>query len=162
MKNIVKQKITPFLWFDDKAEEAMNFYISVFKNGEVKSIRRYGDEVPGMKGKVLTGVFELFGQQFMVIDGGPAFKFTEAISLMVHCDTQEETDELWDAFTKEGKESQCGWLKDKYGLSWQIVPNDLIRLLNDPDPAKARRVMMAMMQMKKIDTNVLKQAYNNK
>ena len=158
MKNIVKQKITPFLWFDNQAEEAMNFYISVFKNGEVKSIRRYGNEIPGMKGKVLTGVFEIFGQQFMAIDGGPHFKFTEAISLMVHCDTQEETDELWAAFTREGKEGQCGWLKDKYGLSWQIIPNDLIRLMTDPDPAKAKRVMMAMMQMRKIDTKILKEA----
>ena len=162
MKNIVKQKITPFLWYDNQAEEAMNFYISVFKNGEIKTIKRYGKEVPGMEGKVLTGVFELFGQQYMVIDGGPHFKFTEAVSFMVYCDTQEEVDDLWAKFTKEGKESRCGWLKDKYGLSWQIIPTDMIKMLNDPDPAKAARVMGAMMQMVKIDTKVLQQAYDNK
>ena len=158
MKNIVKQKITPFLWFDGQAEEAMNFYISVFKNGSIISTARYGDEVPGMKGKVLTGVFELFGQQFMVIDGGPQFKFNESISLYVNCDTQEEVDELWEALTKEGKEIQCGWLKDKFGLAWQIIPSALPRLLTGSDPAKAKRVMAAMMRMKKIDTRILEKA----
>ncbi len=162
MKNITKQKITPFLWFDNQAEEAMNFYISVFKNGEVKSIKRYGNEMPGMKGKVLTGIFEIFGQQFMAIDGGPVFKFTEAISLMVTCETQEEVDDVWEKFMKDGKEGQCGWLKDKYGLSWQIVPSALGRLMSDPDPEKSKRVMMAIMKMKKIDTNLLQKAYDNK
>jgi len=159
------QKITPFLWFDNNAEEAMNFYISVFSaiglHSKVISIARYGDEVPGMKGKVLTAVFELGGQRFMAIDGGPHFKFTEAISLMVDCKTQEEVDELWDKLSEGGDKNaqQCGWLKDKYGLSWQIIPAILGEMLSDKDPEKAKRVMQAMMQMKKIDTGGLRKAY---
>ncbi|CAN5144753.1 VOC family protein [soil metagenome] len=155
----MKQKITPFLWFNNNAEEAINFYTSLFKNSKIKSIARYGDEIPGMKGKVLTAVFELDGQEFMAIDGGPQFKFTEAISLMVDCTTQEEVDELWAKFTDGGEESQCGWLKDKYGLSWQIIPRSLGEMLSDKDPAKSGRVMQAMLKMKKIDTQKLKDAY---
>ena len=163
MKNIVKQKITPFLWFDDKAEEAINLYISVFKNGKIKSITRYNnDAIPGMEGKVLTAVFELFGQEFLAFDAGPQFKFNEAISLMVRCTDQDEVDDLWTKLTKDGEESMCGWLKDKYGLSWQIVPTALPRMLRDPDPAKVKRVMEAMMKMRKIDTNILQQAYDGK
>lgn len=152
-------KITPFLWFDDKAEEAVNFYVSVFKDGKIVHISRYGDEVPGMKGKVLTAVFELFGTRFMAIDGGPMYKFTEAISLMVDCEDQAEVDELWEKLTADGgEESRCGWLKDKFGLSWQIIPKQLPQLLGDPDPVKASRVMKAMMQMKKIDVAELEHA----
>lgn len=158
------QKITPFLWFDNNAEEAMNFYTSIFKNSKIGNISRYGDEaakVSGMpKGSVMTATFELEGQQFMVINGGPIFKFTEAISLFVNCETQEEVDELWEELTEGGEESRCGWLKDKYGLSWQIIPSTLGQMLNDPDPAKSKRVMHAMLQMSKIDINTLKQAYD--
>lgn len=152
------QKITPFLWFDNNAEEAINFYISIFKNSKVLSISRYA-EGP-MKEKVLTAVFQLEGQQFMAIDGGPRFTFTEAISLFVNCETQEEVDALWDKLSAGGEIQMCGWLKDKYGLSWQIIPSVLGKLLNDPDPVKSKRVMDAMLQMKKIDVNALKQAYN--
>src|SRR3954470_8203603 len=143
MSNQLKQKVTPFFWFDGQAEEAMNFYISVFKNGKIISIARYSNDFPGMGGKVLTGVFEMNGQQYMVIDGGPMFKFTEAVSFFVNCETQEEVDDLWEKLTKDGKESQCGWLKDKYGLSWQIIPTALPKMLTDPDKAKAGRVMQA-------------------
>jgi predicted 3-demethylubiquinone-9 3-methyltransferase (glyoxalase superfamily) len=154
------QKITTFLWFNNQTEEAVNFYVSIFKNSKIVSIARYGDEVPGMKGKVLTAVFELDGQQFMALDGGPVFTFTEAISLYVSCETQEEVDELWSKLTANGgQESQCGWLKDKYGLSWQIIPKVLGEMLSDTDPAKAGRVMHAMLQMKKIDVPTLKKAY---
>lgn len=156
------QKITPFLWFDGKAEEAMNFYTSLFKNSKIVSITRYGDEVPGMKGKVLTGVFQLEGQTFMALDGGPQFHFTEAISFYVDCKTQQEVDELWEKFTEEGEKSQCGWLKDKYGVSWQIIPSGLGNMLQDKDPEKARRVMEAMLKMSKIDLKILKQAYDQK
>lgn len=152
------QKITPFLWFNNNAEEAMNFYISIFRNSKIISITRYGDEVPGMKGKVLTGVFQLENQEFMALDGGPEFHFTEAISLYVNCETQAEVDELWEKLSKGGEEVQCGWLKDKYGVSWQIIPSILGELLNDPDPAKAKRVMEAMLKMKKIDIESLKRA----
>ena len=153
------QKITPFLWFDGNAEEAVNFYTSLFKNSKVVSITRYGDDFPDMKGKVLTAVFELNGQTFMALDGGPAFKFTEAISLYVNCETQEEVDRLWEKLTEGGAESQCGWLKDKYGLSWQIIPTALPELLTDKDPEKAGRVMQAMLKMHKIEIKALKQAY---
>jgi predicted 3-demethylubiquinone-9 3-methyltransferase (glyoxalase superfamily) len=154
------QKITPFLWFDGKAEEAVNFYVSLFKNSKVVSIARYGDETPGMQGKVLTAVFQLDGQEFMALDGGPEFKFTEAISFYVHCKTQTEVDDLWEKLTEGGEEVQCGWLKDKYGLSWQIIPSILGELLQDPDPEKAGRVMQAMLKMTKIDSDVLMRAYN--
>jgi predicted 3-demethylubiquinone-9 3-methyltransferase (glyoxalase superfamily) len=153
------QKITPFLWFDNQAEEAVNLYTSTFKNSKIVSITRYGDEVPGMKGKVLTAVFQLEGQEFMALDGGPQFKFTEAISLYVHCQTQEEVDELWEKLSAHPESEQCGWLKDKFGLSWQIIPDALGEMLSDKDSEKAGRVMQAMLQMQKIDIAKLKQAY---
>ena len=153
------QKITPFLWFNDQAEEAMNFYTSIFKNSKIGSISRYGEGGPGQPGSVMTATFELDGQEFMALNGGPLFAFTEAISLFVNCETQAEVDELWEKLTEGGEESQCGWLKDKYGLSWQIVPSVLGELLNDPDAEKAGRVMNAMFQMKKIDIAGLRSAY---
>jgi predicted 3-demethylubiquinone-9 3-methyltransferase (glyoxalase superfamily) len=153
------QKITPFLWFNDQAEEAMNFYTAIFKNSKIGSVSRYGEGGPGQPGSVMTATFELNGQEFMVLNGGPLFAFTEAISLFVNCETQAEVDELWEKLTEGGEESQCGWLKDKYGLSWQIVPSVLGELLNDPDAEKAGRVMNAMLQMKKIDIAGLRAAY---
>jgi predicted 3-demethylubiquinone-9 3-methyltransferase (glyoxalase superfamily) len=153
------QKITTFLWFDDQAEEAMNFYCSLFKDSKILSISRYGEAGPGPKGQVMTGTFQLNGQEFMALNGGPEYKFTEAISLFVNCETQQEVDELWGKLTEGGEEGPCGWLKDKYGLSWQIVPSLLGKLLSDKDAAKAQRVMQAMLKMKKIDTRLLQQAY---
>jgi predicted 3-demethylubiquinone-9 3-methyltransferase (glyoxalase superfamily) len=157
------QKITPCLWFDDKAEEAATFYTSIFKNSKIVKIARYGEagaEVSGRpKGTVMTVTFHLEEQEFMALNGGPQFKFTEAISFVVNCQTQEEVDEYWEKLSDRGQEVQCGWLKDKYGLSWQIVPTILGEMLNDPDPKKAERVMTAMLQMKKIDINGLKQVY---
>jgi predicted 3-demethylubiquinone-9 3-methyltransferase (glyoxalase superfamily) len=150
------QRITPFLWFDGKAEEAMKFYVSIFKNSKIVST------MPGPDGKVITGTFELEGQRFMALNGGPQFKFTEAISLFVNCETQAEVDELWNKLTEGGAESQCGWLKDKFGLSWQIIPSALGRFLGDKDRAKAGRAMQAMLQMKKIDIAKLQQAYDGK
>lgn len=155
------QKVTPFLWFDHQAEEAMNFYVSIFKNSKVLSISRYPEGVPGMGGKVMNATFELNGQEIMVLNGGPQFKFTEAISLFVSCETQQEVDELWGKLTAGGEEGQCGWLKDKFGLSWQIVPTALGQMLGDPDPEKSKRVLDAMLKMKKIDVPTLRQAYNN-
>jgi predicted 3-demethylubiquinone-9 3-methyltransferase (glyoxalase superfamily) len=158
------QKITPFLWFDNQAEEAMQFYTSVFKNSKIVSIHRYPDEPlnehwQGMAGKVIHGVFELAGQRFMALDGGPMFKFTEAISFYVDCETQEEVDYFWEKLTADGgEESMCGWLKDKFGVSWQIVPTALGELLSGPDPEKSQRVMQAMLQMKKIDIKTLEEA----
>jgi predicted 3-demethylubiquinone-9 3-methyltransferase (glyoxalase superfamily) len=153
------QKITPFLWFDNQAEDAMNFYVSIFKNSKVGTISRYGDAGPGPKGSVMVASFELDGMQFTALNGGPHFKFTEAISLYVNCETQDEVDYFWNKLTAGGGQpSQCGWLKDKYGLSWQIVPSALPRLLSDPDGARANRVMQAMMQMQKIDVAKLEQA----
>src|SRR5215471_8311937 len=153
------QKITPFLWFDDKAEEATHFYVSLFKNSKINSVSRYGDAGPGPKGKVMTVAFQLNGQQFTALNGGPLFKFTEAISLMVNCETQQEVDELWEKLSAGGEKSRCGWLKDKYGLSWQIIPTALGKLMSDPDREKAGRVMQAMLQMDKIDIKRLEQAY---
>jgi len=153
------QKITPFLWFDDNAEEAVNFYVSIFKNSKIGAVSRYGDAGPGPKGKVMTMAFELEGLEFTAINGGPQFKFTEAISLFVHCETQQEVDTLWAKLAAGGKEGPCGWLKDKYGLSWQIIPNTLMELMQDPDPEKARRVTEAMLKMSKIDIAALKRAY---
>ena len=153
------QKITPFLWFNDQAEEAMNFYTAIFKNSKIGSVSRYGEGGPGQPGSVMTATFELDGQEFMALNGGPLFTFTEAISFFVNCETQAEVDELWEKLTEGGEESQCGWLKDKYGLSWQIVPSALGELLNDPDAEKAGRVMNAMLQMKKIDIAGLRAAY---
>ena len=157
------QRISPFLWFDDKAEEAAVFYTSIFKNSKIGTIARYGDsgaEVTGRpKGTAMTVAFQLDGQEFVALNGGPQYKFTEAVSFVVNCQTQEEVDEYWKKLSDGGQEVQCGWLKDKYGLSWQIVPTILSEMLNDPDPKKADRVMKAMLQMKKIDIKGLKQAY---
>jgi predicted 3-demethylubiquinone-9 3-methyltransferase (glyoxalase superfamily) len=155
-------KITPFLWFDDQAEEAMNFYVSLFKNSRVISVSRYGDGGPRPKGMVMTATFELDGQQITALNGGPEFKFTEAFSFAVSCDTQEEVDRLWNKLTDGGEASQCGWLKDRYGLSWQIVPKALPELLGDKDPVKANRVMQAMLKMKKIDVAALRRAYDGR
>jgi predicted 3-demethylubiquinone-9 3-methyltransferase (glyoxalase superfamily) len=152
-------KITPFLWFDDQAEEAMNHYVSIFKNSKVGKITRYGDAGPAPKGSVMTASFELEGQPFTALNGGPQFKFTEAVSFVVDCETQAEVDELWEKLSAGGQEGQCGWLKDKFGLSWQIVPKALIELMSDPDPEKSRRVTEAMMQMTRIDIARLRQAH---
>jgi predicted 3-demethylubiquinone-9 3-methyltransferase (glyoxalase superfamily) len=153
------QKIIPFLWFDGQAEAAMHFYVSIFKNSKVGNISRYGDAGPGPKGSVMTASFELEGQQFTALNGGPQFKFTEAISFLVSCGDQGEVDELWDELSEGGEKGPCGWLKDKFGVSWQIVPTVLMELLNDPDAKKSRRVMEAMLQMSKIDIAKLRQAY---
>ena len=153
------QKITPFLWFDNQAEEATNFYVSIFKNSKINSIRHYGEAGPGPQGTVMTTSFELDGQEFMALNGGPEFKFTEAISFYVNCETQEEVDELWEKLSAGGEQGPCGWLKDRYGVSWQIVPAVLDELLGDPDPEKSQRVMKAMLQMGKLDINGLMQAY---
>jgi predicted 3-demethylubiquinone-9 3-methyltransferase (glyoxalase superfamily) len=153
------QKITPFLWFDDNAEEAMNFYVSVFKNSKITSVARYGEAGPGKKGTVMTGTFQLEGQQFMALNGGPLFTFTPAISLFVNCETQQEVDELWEKLSEGAKSQRCGWIEDKYGVSWQIIPTALGKMLGDPDPVKSQRVMKAMLQMDKIDIEGLKQAY---
>jgi predicted 3-demethylubiquinone-9 3-methyltransferase (glyoxalase superfamily) len=157
------QKITPFLWFDDQAEDAVNFYISIFKNSKILNVARYGEEgakVSGrLQGTVMTVTFQLDGQEFIALNGGPHFTFSPAISFFVSCETQEEVDELWDKLSEGGEIEQCGWLKDKYGVSWQIVPTVLGELLNDPDPVKSKRVMKAMLQMNKIDIAKLKQAY---
>jgi predicted 3-demethylubiquinone-9 3-methyltransferase (glyoxalase superfamily) len=155
-------KITPFLWFDNNAEEAINFYVSVFKNSKILRLQRFENAGPGGKGTVVTGTFELDGQQFMALQGGPLFKFTEAISMFVNCETQEEVDYFWEKLTAGGNESQCGWLKDKFGLSWQIVPAALGQMLGDKDPAKSKRVMEAMLQMRKIDIARLQQAYEGR
>ena len=154
-----KQKIKTFLWFDKEAEEAAKFYTSIFKNSRITTVSRYDDAGPGPKGSAMTVAFELEGQEFLALNGGPQFKFTEAISLLVTCDSQAEIDELWSKLTAGGQESQCGWLKDRYGLSWQIVPSALPHLLQDPDPAKSARVMRAMLQMKKMDLARLERAY---
>jgi len=154
------QKITTFLWFDDNAEEAINFYISLFKDSKILHLTRNGEGGPGPKGSVLTATFQLEGQKFMALNGGPVFRFTEAISLFVSCETQEEVDTLWDQLSAGGSKSQCGWCKDKYGLSWQIIPTALGRLMNDPDPVKAQRVLKAMLKMTKIDIAGLQNAYD--
>lgn len=160
------QKITPFLWFDDQAEEATNFYVSIFKNSKVGNVTRYGEAgatVSGRpRGSVITVEFELDGQDFIALNGGPQFTFTEAISLSVDCKTQEEVDHFWHTLSAGGEEGPCGWLKDKYGLSWQINPTALSEMLSDPDPVRSERVMRAMLQMKKIDINGLKKAYEQR
>jgi predicted 3-demethylubiquinone-9 3-methyltransferase (glyoxalase superfamily) len=153
------QKITPFLWFDGKAEEAMNFYVSVFKNSKVVRVSRYGEGGPGPKGTVMSATFQLDGQDFFALNGGPQFTFTPAISFFVNCETQQEVDELWEKLSESGKKERCGWLKDKYGLSWQIIPSALGKMLQDKDAEKSKRVMKAMLQMDKIDIKALKQAY---
>jgi predicted 3-demethylubiquinone-9 3-methyltransferase (glyoxalase superfamily) len=152
------QKMFPYLWFDHQAEEAASFYTSIFKNSKIMDVSRYGEGAP-RPGEVLTVTFELDGQQFMALNGGPHYHFTEAISFFVNCESQEEVDELWDKLSEGGEEQQCGWLKDKYGLSWQIVPKALGEMMSDKDPEKARRVMEAMLQMVKIDVALLRKAY---
>jgi predicted 3-demethylubiquinone-9 3-methyltransferase (glyoxalase superfamily) len=153
------QKITTFLWFDNKAEAAANFYVSIFKNSKIVSISRYSEGAPGPAGTAMTVNFELDGQEFIALNGGPQFKFTEAISLFVNCATQEEVDYFWSELTADGgQESRCGWLKDKFGLSWQIVPTALGELLGNKDRKKAQRAMQAMLKMKKIDIGELKRA----
>ena len=156
------QKIVPFLWFDDQAEEAMHHYISIFPDSKVVNITRYGDAGPGPKGTVMSVTFQLAGQEFMALNGGPQFKFTEAISLFVNCETQEEVDELWAKLSEGGEAGPCGWLKDKYGLSWQIVPTALGEMLQDQDAEKADRVTRAMLQMSKIDLAGLRKAYEGR
>jgi predicted 3-demethylubiquinone-9 3-methyltransferase (glyoxalase superfamily) len=156
------QKITPFLWYDNNAEEAVNQYISIFRNSKITNIARYGEAGPGPKGSVMTIEFQLEGKDFIALNGGPMFKFTEAISLSVDCKTQQEVDELWEKLSAGGQPGQCGWLKDKYGLSWQIVPSILIEMLQDKDAEKSKRVMQAMLQMSKIDIAALKRAYEQR
>ena len=156
------QKITPFLWFDGKAEEATNFYVSIFKNSKVGSVTRYGDAGPGPKGTVMVATFQLDGQEFIALNGGPQFTFTPAVSFVVNCTTQEEVDTYWEKLSEGGAKNQCGWLQDKYGLSWQIVPTVLGELLQDKDAARAQKVMKAMLQMTKIDIALLKQAYEQR
>ena len=153
------QKITPFLWFDHQAEEAANFYISLFKDSKIVSISRYGEGAPGPQGAVMTVNFQLEGQDFIALNGGPEFTFSPAISFFVDCATQAEVDRLWEKLTEGGEEIQCGWLKDKYGLSWQIVPSGMSDLLNGMDPEGSRRAMQAMLKMKKLDLAKMRQAY---
>lgn len=153
------QKISPFLWFDKEAEEAAKFYTSIFKNSKIESVGRYGEEGPGEAGTVMSVTFKLEGQEFMALNGGPQFKFTPAISLFVRCETQDEVDYFWGKLTEGGEPVQCGWLTDKFGLSWQIIPNALSEMLNDPDDEKSGRVMQAMLKMVKIDIAELERAY---
>ena len=153
------QKITPFLWFDGQAEEAMNFYTSIFKNSKIVSVMHYGEAGPGAKGTVMSATFEIQGQEFIVLNGGPHFKFSPAISFFVNCETQEEVDELWEKLSEGGKTNRCGWLDDKFGVSWQIVPTALGEMLQDKDPEKSQKVMAAMLQMDKLDIEALRHAY---
>jgi predicted 3-demethylubiquinone-9 3-methyltransferase (glyoxalase superfamily) len=160
------QRITPFLWFDHQAEEAARFYVSIFKNSRIASIARYDDEAAKAsgrpKGSVMTVAFELDGQNFTALNGGPLFKFTEAISLVVNCETQEEVDHFWEKLSAGGQEVQCGWLKDRFGVSWQVVPTVLTEMLQDKDPEKSKRVTAAMLKMKKISIDGLKNAYEGR
>jgi len=154
------QEITPFLWFDTQAEEAANLYVSIFKNSKILKVARYGEAGPGPAGSVMIMNFQIEGQEFIALNAGPRFKFTEAISFVINCRTQEEVDHYWNKLTADGgQESMCGWLKDKYGLSWQVTPTILGELMTDKDAKKAQRVMQAMLQMKKIDIAALKRAY---
>jgi predicted 3-demethylubiquinone-9 3-methyltransferase (glyoxalase superfamily) len=153
------KKITPFLWFNDKAEEAMNFYTSIFKNSKKISIARCGEAGPGPKGTVMSATFELDGQKFIALNGGPMFTFSPAISFFVNCETQEEVDSLWENLSAGGEKQRCGWLKDKYGVSWQIIPTVLGQLLQDKNPEKSKRLMNAMLKMDKLDIAGLRQAY---
>jgi predicted 3-demethylubiquinone-9 3-methyltransferase (glyoxalase superfamily) len=155
------QKIAPFLWFDGNAEEAMNFYTSLFPNSKVESIMRYGEEGPGPEGAVMSGTFLLDGQRFMAINGGPLFTFSPAISFFVNCESQQEVDELWEKLSEGGEKQRCGWLKDKFGVSWQIIPTVLGEMLQDKNAEKSEKVMKAMLQMDKIDIDTLKQAYDS-
>ncbi|WP_408006458.1 VOC family protein [Pseudalkalibacillus sp. A8] len=152
-------KITPNLWFDHQAEEAANFYVSIFKDSKIVNVTRYGEAGPGPEGSVLTVTFDIEGQSFVALNGGPHFTFSPAISFLVDCETQDEVDGLWDKLSIGGEKEQCGWLRDKYGVSWQIVPAVLREMLNDPDPEKSQRVMKAMLQMKKINIKDLQKAY---
>jgi predicted 3-demethylubiquinone-9 3-methyltransferase (glyoxalase superfamily) len=152
------QKITPFLWFNGDAEEAMNFYVSVFGNSKIGRVSRYGAAGPGTPGSVMSATFVLEGQEFHALNGGPQYQFTPALSLFVSCETQQEVDDLWSRLTEGGSEDRCGWLRDRFGLSWQIIPTALGRLLGDPDPARAQRAMRAMLQMQKIDIAALERA----
>lgn len=154
------QKITPFLWFDNQAEEAANFYASIFPDSRILSVTRYGDGAPQPKGSVMTVAFQLRGQTFVGLNGGPLFPFTEAVSFAVNCDTQDEIDHFWEKLCDGGQPVECGWLKDKYGLSWQIVPSNLGELVAGPDEARTQRVMGALMQMKKLDMHALQRAYD--
>lgn len=154
------QKIVPFLWFDGQAEEAANFYVSIFKNAKLGVVRRYGDAGPGPKGAAMSVEFDLFGQHFIALNGGPQFKFTPAISMFVNCETQEEVDDLWEKLSAGGRKDRCGWLQDKFGLSWQIIPTALGKLMSDPDPEKSQRVMQTMLQMTKIEISGLQRAYD--
>jgi predicted 3-demethylubiquinone-9 3-methyltransferase (glyoxalase superfamily) len=156
------QKITPFLWFDGKAEEAMNFYVATIPNSKVLGVTRVGDAGPGPKGSVITTNFLLNGLELVALNGGPQFKFTEAISFAIHCETQEEVDRYWEKLSDGGSQDKCGWLKDKYGLSWQIVPVQLLQMLSDKDPEKAGRAMTAMLKMKKLEIAELKRAFDGK
>ena len=156
------QKITPFLWFDGNAEEAMNFYVSVFKNSRVVNVTRYGEAGPRPKGTVMSATFQLEGQDFYALNGGPQYSFTPAISLFVTCETQEEVDRLWETLSEGGRKDRCGWLQDKYGLSWQVIPSVLGRMLQDKDAEKSQQVMKAMMQMGKIDIKRLQKAYDGR
>lgn len=156
------RKITPFLWFDNNAEEAMNYYVSIFPNSRILGVSRFGDAGPGPKGTVMVGTFEIDGLNFMALNGGPSHKLTEAFSLLVNCETQEEVDELWEKLSAGGKKDRCGWVKDKFGLSWQIVPVALGQMMQDKDPEKSKRVMEAMLKMDKIDIGLLKKAYAGK
>ena len=160
------QKITPCLWFDDQAEEAVTFYVSILKNSKIASVARYGEEgakVSGRpKGTVMTVTFDLDGQEFMALNGGPVFTFSPAISFIVNCETQQEVDRLWEKLSEGGEKEQCGWLKDKYGVSWQVVPTVLGEMLKDKDPKKSERVMKALLQMKNIDIKGLRQAYEQR
>lgn len=155
------QKITPFLWFDGNAEEAVNYYTSIFKNSKVTNVARYGEGPHGEKGKVMTMEFQLEGLTFTALNGGPEYKFSQAISFLVNCETQAEVDHLWEKLSAGGEVQQCGWLLDKFGLAWQIVPTLLGKLLSDQDPVKANRVMQAMLQMVKLDMAKLQQAYDH-
>jgi predicted 3-demethylubiquinone-9 3-methyltransferase (glyoxalase superfamily) len=157
-----QSSITPFLWYDGKVEEAVNFYTSIFKNSKIIDVSHLPGEAPGVKGRMMYATFELDGQKFMAIDGGPHYKFTPAISLFVSCNTQEEVDELWEKLSAGGKKDRCGWLQDKYGLSWQIIPKALSELMYSKDLVKSKRVMDAMMKMGKIEIKKLEEAYNEK
>jgi len=156
------QKINPFLWFNDQAEDAASFYVSLFKDSKILNVSRYGEAGPGPKSTAMSVTFELAGQKFMALNGGPHFKFSEAISFFINCETQQEVDELWEKLSAGGEKSRCGWLKDKFGLSWQVIPTALGEMLQDKDPKKSQRVMQAMLQMEKIDIAGLKRAYDQK
>lgn len=156
------QKITPCLWFDDQAEEAVRFYTSTFKNSTIDKVTHYGEGGPRPKGSVLTVSFHIDGQEFLALNGGPIFKFTEAISWIVNCETQEEVDRMWEKLSEGGEKGRCGWLKDKYGMSWQVVPTLLVQLMGDPDPARSARVFQAMLRMNKLDIQELKKAYEGR